>query len=423
MISSREIALSCAHGWHRGGLSMRPLRIAMLSIHSSPLGELGTSDTGGMSVYVRELCWELGRAGHTVDIYTCADSRVPGSEMYLSDRVRLIHLRIGHGGHIAKGALFRHLPDVFRSIEAHMTDRQACYDLIHSHYWLSGWVGRYAQDSWFVPHVVMFHTTGMAKRIACGREREPYLRMIAEKRLASASDRVLATTEKERDLLMKYYGVPGEKIGVAPCGVNLERFMPIARGMARKELGLQNSRSVILYVGRFAPVKGLERLIAAAAHLRHCRGLSLVIVGGDNRHAPAELIRLVKRSGVGDMIRFEGRVEHEVLPLYYNAADVLVVPSYYESFGLAALESLACGTPVVATSVGAMETLIRDGESGLLVESPDPRSLAIAIERCLVTSSRGGMSRDEIRASVLRYGWSGIASAVVREYAAVLRSM
>jgi D-inositol-3-phosphate glycosyltransferase len=399
------------------------MRIATLSIHSSPLGELGTEDTGGMSVYIRELSRELGRAGHSVDIYTCADSGGRDSRLFMSDNVRLIHLGIGNKGHITKSMLSGRLPEVFHSLEAYITSNDVCYDLIHSHYWLSGEVGGLARNRWYMPHVMMFHTTGIAKRVACSQEREPTLRLIAEKRLARKSDRILAATEHEKDLLVKYFNVPGEKIGTVPCGVNLERFYPVAKDLARKELGLQDAGFLVLYVGRFAPVKGISRLVAAAAHLRSRRGLMFMIVGGYDRktRAFAELGRLARRASVEDIVKFQGRVDHDLLPLYYSAADVLVVPSYYESFGLVALESLACGTPVIAARVGAMDTLIRDGKTGLLADSLSPRSLASAIERLMELSSIGGLSVNEIRASVIGYGWSNIASAVAKEYAATLR--
>ncbi|HWR59212.1 MAG TPA: glycosyltransferase [Thermodesulfovibrionales bacterium] len=402
---------------------MRPFRIAMLSIHSSPLGELGTGDTGGMSVFVRELSREIGRAGHSVDIYTCADNGRHDPEYYLSDNVRVIHLGIGGNGRVAKGMLYEHLSEVFRSLDTYVTSHCLSYDLIHSHYWLSGIVGSLARDRWLSPHVVTFHTTGMAKRISCAGEKEPAHRLIAEKRLACTSDRIFSATQRERDLLVKYYNAPLENIRTVPCGVDLERFQPVTRELARKELGVRETESIVLYVGRFAPVKGLDRLIAAAAYLRSRRGLEFVIIGGDGpqTHAVTELKRLTKKASIEDMVRFLGRVEHELLPLYYSAADVLVVPSYYESFGLVGLEALACGTPVIAGHVGAMDTLIRDGKAGLLVDTMSPRSLAEAIESFIVMPQSTAASRKEIRASVLGYGWDNMASAVLQEYAAVVQ--
>lgn len=402
---------------------VRSLRIAMLSIHSSPLGELGTGDTGGMSVYIRELSRELGTAGHRVDIYTCAHDGMQDTEIFLSENVRVICLGAGSGARVTKNMLYEHLPEVLRSLDSYVTRNRLSYDLIHSHYWLSGIVGRFAQDRWRAPHVIMFHTTGMAKRIARSGEREPAYRLLGERRLALTGDRILASTQRERDLLVRYYNVPPGKIGVVPCGVNVERFRPEPREFARKELGLQSAESVVLYVGRFAPVKGLDKLMAAAAHLRSRRGLVFMIIGGDGPGTQSftELKRFARKASLGGMVRFHGRVEHDLLPLYYNAADVLVVPSYYESFGLVGLESLACGTPVVAGRVGAMDALIKDGKTGVLVDDPSPRSLADAIERSISAPFGKGTLRGEIRASVLCYGWDNIVSAVLREYSSVVQ--
>ncbi len=403
---------------------VRRLRIAMLSMHSSPLGQLGTGDTGGMSVYIRELSAELGRAGHCVDIYTCAMDGGHTTELLLSENVRVIRLRIGQGLQVTKGMLYWHLAEVFRSLDAYVTANGLCYDIIHSHYWLSGMVGRQAQNRWSVPHAIMFHTTGMAKRIACGGEREPAHRLIAERRLALTSDKTFTATKHESDSLVKFYGVPVEKIRIVPCGVNLDRFRPIERELARRELGLQDTESIVLYVGRFAPVKGLDRLFAAAAHLRTYRGLKFVIIGGDGpqAHSFTDLTRLAKKASISNMIAFRGRVEHDLLPLYYNAADVLVMPSYYESFGLVGLESLACGTPVLAGNVGAMDSLIRNGRTGLLSDTGNPRSLAAARKGIIEGTPNTLASTEEIRASVLGYGWRNIASAVLQGYSDIIQS-
>lgn len=402
---------------------VRPLRIAMLSIHSSPLGKLGKGDTGGMSVYIRELSEELGKAGCRVDIYTCASDGSREAELSISENVRLIHLLVGREGHVRKNSLYARLPEVFQSLDAYITSNRLSYDLIHSHYWMSGIVGRLAQNRWSTPHVVMFHTTGMAKRVACGGEREPVHRLISERRLALTSDRIFTATSRERDLLVRYYNAPAEKTRMLPCGVNLERFRPVSRDLARQEVGLRGTGAIVLYVGRFAPVKGLDRLIAAAGHLRSRRGLEFVVIGGDGPGTDAftELQRLVRKTSTGSMVRFLGRVEHDLLPLYYSAADVLVVPSYYESFGLVGLEALACGTPVIAGRVGAMDTLIKDGRSGIVLDNPSPHCLADAIERSISAPSWMGASREEIRASVLGYSWNNIASAVLTEYVSVVR--
>jgi len=295
------------------------------------------------------------------------------------------------------------------------------YDLIHSHYWLSGRVGSWAQEHWKVPHVFMFHTVGAVKNSTAGSEKEPELRTALEKHLAQKCDRILVATDREKDHLVQHYGACAETIGVVPCGVNLDLFRPLDKAVARRQLGLAQDEPVVLYVGRFAPVKGIERLIEAIAYLQHHQRLRLLIVGGDGVGAPEykSFRRLARKLSIQDSVTFIGRIEHDGLPAYYSAADVLAVPSYYESFGLVALESLASGTPVVATKVGAMESILREGETGHVVNHGSPRSIADGIETFI--SRPHPSSADEVRASVFKFSWANVAAAMIDEYATVLR--
>jgi D-inositol-3-phosphate glycosyltransferase len=404
-------------------LEAEKLRIAVLSIHSSPIGELGTKDTGGMSVYIRELARELGKLGHRVDIYTRFHGPSGEREVQLYDNVRIIYLSAGFNGNSQKLALYPHLPHFLRELERFRTRNGLHYDLIHSHYWLSGRVGNWAQALWNVPHILKFHTLSAVKNNTAGSEQEPELRMVTEKRLAKTCHRILAATERERKQLMHYYDVPWEIIGVVPCGVNLDLFRPMDKAKARERLGFGHDGSILLYVGRFAPLKGIEKLLEAMTFLRHHQRLQLVIIGGDGYHSPESqnLRRLSRKLGIQDVVAFGGRIEQENLPTYYNAADVLVVPSYYESFGLVALESLACGTPVVATKVGAMESILRENETGHVVHNGSPRLLANGIEGFLPNSITKPLSAAAIRETVLRFGWANVASDTIEEYQAVLR--
>lgn len=401
-------------------LEAEQLKIAMLSVHSSPIGELGAIDTGGMSVYVREVAKELGDSGHLVDIYT----RLTGSRQNqiadLYDNVRLIHLQAGGNGQMNKLALYAHLDEFFNELEAFRNRRSLDYDLIHSHYWLSGRVGSWAQERWEVPHVFMFHTVGAVKNSTAGSEKEPELRMAVEKHLARKCDRILVATDRERDHLVQHYGASPQTIGVVPCGVNLDLFRPLDKAAARQQLGFSQDESIVLYVGRFAPVKGIDRLMEAIAYLQQHQGLRLVIVGGDGDGAPEHqrFQSLARKLSIQDSVTFMGRIEQDDLPPYYSAADVVVVPSHYESFGLVALESLASGTPVVATKVGAMESILREGETGHVVNNGSPRSLAKGIEKFI--SSSNGPSPHKVRASVFRFSWANVASAIMGEYRAVL---
>ena len=400
------------------------LQIAMFSIHSSPIGELGTKNTGGMSVYIRELARQLGTRGHCVDIYTRLNGSKHNQIIDLYDNVRVIHLSAGNNGYVHKLALYYYLSDFFRALERFKHQENLHYDLIHSHYWLSGRLGSWVQDRWNLPHLVMFHTLGTVKNIAGVADQEPDLRIATEKKLTRTCQRILAPTEREKDNLITYYKAPSEKIGVAPCGVNLDLFQPMDRAAARQCLGFDNNESIVLYVGRFDPIKGIDRLLEAMAYLKHLKRMRLVIIGGDGPDTPEyqNLQRLSGKFGIQKSVRFVGRVEQNKLPPYYSAADALVVPSYYESFGLVGLESLACGTPVVATPVGAMERTLEDGKSGHVVADATPRGLANSIEKIISNSANPLLSAHAIRASVLKYGWSNVASAVVDEYDTVFRN-
>jgi D-inositol-3-phosphate glycosyltransferase len=392
----------------------------MLSVHSCPVGELGTKDTGGMSVYIRELAREMGRRGHLVDIYTRFHGSACARVVALGTNVRLLHLGDGQVEGVDKQELFPYLEDFFRELEAARVSRGVRYDVIHSHYWLSGRVGQWARERWQVPHLLMFHTLGAVKNALFFREVEPELRISTEKHLAAQCDRILAASDREREQLTRFCGVPCDAVGVVPCGVDLDRFRPVGKARAREQLGLDPEEPVVLYVGRFAPLKGIDRLLEATAHLKRRRDLRLMIVGGDGEEAAEsrELAGLSKRFGILDSVTFRGRADHEDMPLYYSAADLLVLPSHYESFGLVALESLACGTPVVTTRVGAMERIIRQDETGHVVEDASPTTLAEAMEDFLPGSSTG--SAEEIRASVLDWNWSGAASAMINEYVHLL---
>ena len=402
-------------------MDKKQLRIAMLSIHSNPIGELGANDTGGMSVYIRELARELGRRGHWIDIYTRLRNGSHQPVIDLFENVRLVHLGIPNNGNLSRLALYPYLSDFFKSMEDFRFHEGIEYDLIHSHYWLSGRLGSWAQELWDLPHLVMFHTLGEVKnRTTVGRP-EPELRIAAEKELVNTCHRILAPTDREKDSLVRYYGVSGEKIGVVPCGVNLDLFQPQEKQATRKQLGFDPDDIILLYVGRFEPLKGIDRLLEAISHLKDHQRLRLVLVGGDGDEAPESQFLRQKaiNLGIEEKLLFAGRIEQEYLPPYYSSADVLVISSHYESFGLVGLEALACGRPVVSTPVGAMERLIKQSQAGHVVSNTLPRSLAKGIQSIITNSTP--QQADEIRESVLDYSWSNVAAAILEEYETAIR--
>ena len=395
------------------------LKIAMLSVHSCPVGKLGSKDTGGMSVYIRELARELGKRGHMVDIYTRAHDPAEAQIMQLGDNARVIHLQAGEVEPIDKEAVYSHLEDFACSLEDFRASNGLQYDLINSHYWLSGWVGgRRIQRWWDVPHVIMFHTLGAIKNAIGVGEKEPMLRIMAERELVGDCQRIIAATEKGKEELVSYYGASPERISVIPCGVNLELFRHIDKEAARRSLGL-NGHKILLFVGRIDPLKGIDRLLTALPILDEEQKLKLLVVGGgeDSKTEVERLQRLSRSLDIQDAVSFAGIVEQKELPLYYSAADVCVIPSYYESFGLVALESLACGTPIVATRVGCIESVVNEGQNGHVVQDNAPLRLADGIDTLLSDATE---STDLIRASVDRFSWSHIAEAIIPEYQSVL---
>jgi D-inositol-3-phosphate glycosyltransferase len=398
-----------------------PRRIAVLSVHTSPLASLGGREAGGMNVYVRQLSQALGTRGYVVDVYTRRTSGAPDTQPF-GPNARVINIDAGPPGPIEKEALAAHLDEFEANLLAFAGREGLAYDMVHSHYWMSGVVATRLVERWHVPHVAMFHTLGEVKNRARATEHEPASRIDAERAIAMSADRIVVASAHEKHLLTALYGADPGRIDIVPCGVDLDLFAPMEKESARRKLGLKDGERVILFVGRIEPLKGIDILISAAAQLHEDENFIVLIVGGDAR-AAAEIGQLraqAERLGVDHHISFVGSVEHDQLPLYYNAADVCVVPSYYESFGLVAVESMACGTPVVASRVGGLTTTVRDGETGYLIPWRCPEPFAERLELLL--------DNDELRASfgragreaVERFRWANVADAVGALYESLL---
>jgi D-inositol-3-phosphate glycosyltransferase len=397
------------------------LNIAMISIHSCPLAVLGGRDTGGMNVYVRELARELAKRGHAVDIYTKAHQPEHGPAINLGQNVRIIHLDTGVDEDMPKIAIYDYIQRLASVAEDFRKFNQLQYDLIHSHYWLSGLIGKELQKLWHVPHTVMFHTLGAIKNSLGIGESEPELRIESEKEVISSCDRVIASTPGEKQDLVKLYGASYDKISVIPCGVNPDLFQPIDREQARKELGLDHQK-VILFVGRMDPLKGLEQLLTAMTYMDGDRPPMLMIVGGDSqsRSQVQSLHDLTKELDLEKRVRFVGPVAQSRLPLYYSASDVCAIPSHYESFGMVALESLACGTPIVATDVGGLKNIIRNIEAGRILRDNSPHSLASEITELFRGTENEG--RIQIcRDAIAGLSWTNIADKILGVYYRLLQ--
>ena len=402
------------------------LRVAILSVHTCPLAVLGGKETGGMNVYVRELARELGRMGVRADVFTRSQNPTIPRVVTITEGVRVVHLTAGPEAPMARERIRDHLDEFVEGVEAYRIAGGFDYDLIHAHYWLSGAVGLVLRDRWSVPLVQMFHTLGHLKNDAtrASSDREPAVRIDEEARIVGAVDRIVAATTVERTHLVQHYGADPSRIAVIPCGVDTNLFLPGDQAAARAALGLDDQPR-LLYVGRLAPIKGLETLLDAMARLRAAgTRVHLSIVGGDadeplNGHEGALRARLA-RLDLGGTVTFVGAQPQERLRAWYVAADATVLPSHYESFGMVALEAMACGIPVVASRVGGLQTTVRDGVTGLLVRESDPAALAGALDRLLGDPDlRFRLGREGVQWAA-RHRWPCVAEAVCREYAALV---
>ncbi|MDE3095495.1 MAG: glycosyltransferase [Chloroflexota bacterium] len=394
-------------------------RIAVLSVHTSPLAAPGGRETGGMNVYVRELSRELGARGYAVDVFTRRTSPQAPETQPIGPNARVVNIDAGPAEMIEKDAIAAHLPEFEDGVRAFAAREGLAYDIVHSHYWMSGAVGAPLARRWGARHVAMFHTLGEVKNRARITEHETARRIDAERAIAASADAIVVASEHERQLLASFYGVDGSRVSVVPCGVDLDLFTPMDKDAARRRLRLRDGERIILFVGRIEPLKGIDVLIGAAAQLHDDENFRVLIVGGDSRTAAevAQLRSLATHLGVDHHIAFVGAVAHEELPLYYNAADVCVVPSYYESFGMVAVESMACGTPVVASRVGGLASTVRDGETGYLISWRCPEPFAERLELLLGNDELRASFGRAAREAVERFRWANVADAVSSLYA------
>jgi D-inositol-3-phosphate glycosyltransferase len=394
------------------------LRVALLSVHTCPLAAPGGKETGGMNVYVRETARELARMGARADVFTRAQSPVIPRVVPMGYGARVIHLPAGPEAPMPREEVLGHVPQFVEGVEQFRRAEGLAYDIIHAHYWLSGVAGLALRAEWGAPMVQMFHTLRRLKNAVAqaAAEVEPEQRIAEESRIVAAADRIVAASPVERAHLVWYYGADAGRVEVIPCGVDTELFQPMPRATAKDLLEL-GPEPLLLYVGRLQPIKGLETLLEA---MRRLPQATLLIIGGDhdepeNGHG-AHLRERVSALGLGPRVRFLGAQPQRRLRLFYAAADATVMPSYYESFGMVALEAMACGCPVVASSVGGLTTTVQDGVTGHLVPEGDPAALAERLGLLLADDeARARLGREAARwASDHR--WPCVAEAVCRLY-------
>ncbi len=404
-----------------------PRRVAMLSVHTSPLEQPGTGDAGGLNVYVVETAKRLAARDVAIEIFTRATSSDLPPVAELVPGVTVRHVTAGPYEGLGKDDL----PGQLCAFTAGVMRTEArrplgWYDLVHSHYWLSGQVGWLAAERWQVPLVHSMHTMARVKNhaLASGDSPEPAGREIGEAQVVEAADRLVANTEDEAQALVDLYDAQPSKVVVVPPGVDLDVFRPSDQRAARAERDLPVDALVLLFVGRIQPLKAPDLLLRAAAELLRerpdLRGRLVVAVlggpSGSGLRSPESLQRLAIELGLDGVVRFAPPVSRAELAGWYAAADLVAVPSYSESFGLVAVEAQACGTPVVAAGVGGLRTAVADGRSGVLIDDHEPTHWAKVIGDLLDDrAGRERLSRGAIQHAA-RFSWDATVDALLDVY-------
>jgi D-inositol-3-phosphate glycosyltransferase len=402
--------------------------VATLSVHTSPLDQPGAGDAGGMNVFIVEVSKRLAAQGIEVDVFTRATSSDLGPVEILAPGVNVRHITAGPFEGLAKNDLPAQLCAFTSAVlRAEAQQEPGHYDVIHSHYWLSGQVGWLARDRWGVPLIHSAHTLAKVKNalLAEGDAPEPRSRVIGEEQVVAEADRLIASTPDEAAQLVQWYDADPGKVLTIPPGVDLDRFRPMPG--ARSRLRIPEDALVLLFVGRIQPLKAPDLLLRAAAHLiaydPSVRSkLVVYVVGapsGSGLDEPSSLLALANTLGIADRVRFLAPMPPDDLADYYRAADVAVVPSHNESFGLVALEAQACGTPVVAARVGGLVTAVADGRSGLLVDGHRAPDYADAITKVL--GDRAAFSRSAVE-HASRFSWDRTTGLLLDAYADAMTS-
>jgi D-inositol-3-phosphate glycosyltransferase len=405
----------------------RVRRVCLLSVHTSPLEQPGTGDAGGMNVYVEQTALRMARRGIEVEVFTRATSSEHAPAEELAPGVLVRHVVAGPFEGLGKNDLPSQLCAFTAGVlRAEARHEPGWYDVVHSHYWLSGQVGWLARDRWGVPLVHTAHTLAKVKNaaLADGDPPEPMARMIGEDQVVAEADRLVCNTAIEARQLVDLYGADTGRIVTIPPGVDLARFVPGSREAARRALGLPPDAVVLAFAGRIQPLKAPDVLLHAAASLLErdpaLRARLVVLVAGGPSGSglaePTALQRLAARLGLDDVVRFLPPQAADGLVRVFRAADVVAVPSHNESFGLVALEAQACGTPVVAARVGGLPVAVADGRSGLLVDGHGATAWASALAAVLAPDRRAALSRGAV-AHAHGFSWDRTTDALLATYA------
>ncbi len=410
------------------------MNIAIISYHTCPLATLGGKDTGGMNVYVRDLTRYLGMGIHA-DVFTRSqDEHVPHVLHDLGFGNRVVHIPAGSEHPLTKKELPAVIPEFVQGIKNFADQKKTRYDLIHSHYWMSGLAAIELKKSWQIPILQMFHTLSRLKaqkNFLSPDEDES--RPVGEQIVMDNVDHIIAATDDEKNKMVQLYQIGTEKISIIPPGVDTSHFYPIPPDEAKAFVGVPPEEKMLLFVGRIEPLKGIDKIIHAIANLQKADVLSncphyLIIIGGDPEAPAAEmdeemlrLQQLCRDLEIGNLVLFLGKQSQDTLPYYYSAAEMVLVPSHYESFGLVALEAMACGTPVIATQVGGLTDLVKNGFCGLTVPDDDPQQLELSMTQLICKEEIRQQMSSQALTYAKSYSWEIIAPRIFKEYQRLIK--
>ena len=406
--------------------SITEKRIALISVHGDPAVEIGKEEAGGQNVYVRYVGEALARLGWQVDMFTRKVSLEQDLIVQHSDNCRTIRLKAGPLEFVPRDDIFEYLPEFVDNLLTFQVKNDITYQLVHTNYWLSSWVGMELKKIQESKQVHTYHSLGAVKYNTIEKENIPLIasvRLAVEKEVLETAERIVATSPQEKEHMRSLVSTKGN-INIIPCGTDIQRFGSIAREAARHELAIDKEAKVVLYVGRFDPRKGIETLVRAVneSGLRDSNNLQLIIGGGSTPGNCDGIERdrieqIVNELGMSDFTIFAGRLSQDILPTYYAAADVCVVPSHYEPFGLVAIEAMASGTPVVASDVGGLQFTVVDEETGLLASPQDVDAFASAIDRILLNSEwRDELGKAGRKRVESKFSWDGVATQLTELY-------
>ncbi|MBD2138230.1 glycosyltransferase family 1 protein [Anabaena sp. FACHB-1237] len=403
-------------------------QIALISVHGDPAIEIGREEAGGQNVYVRQVGEALGELGWQVDMFSRRISADQEIIVQHNSHCRTIRLTAGPTEFVSRDVGFQYLPQFVDQLMAFQKENDLKYELVHTNYWLSSWVGMQLKKRQGTKQVHTYHSLGVIKYNTI--ENIPLVasqRLSVEKEVLETAERIVATSPQEKEHMRTLVSQKG-MIDIIPCGTDVRQFGSIGKIAARAELGIDPDTKVVLYVGRFDPRKGIETLVRAVRESKfyESKKIQLIIGGGsipgnsDGRERD-RIEGIVKELGMVECTSFPGCLSRDILPAYYAAADICVVPSHYEPFGLVAIEAMSSGTPVIASDVGGLQFTVVNEETGLLVPPRNVPAFSHAIDRILSNPAwQEKLGHEAKRRVNNKFSWDGVASQLDQLYLQLL---